>query len=126
MPFRERALIREVQLLCGETPWVFARTVIPVRTLTGAQRRLAWLGSRPLGAYLFADPAMQRGPVELVCIRPGAEMYQAAVKSLADHPGSLWGRRSLFRLAGKPLLVCEMFLPAIVSDRTTQRKIDQP
>lgn len=113
LPGRERALVREVQLLCGARPWVFARTVIPARTLTGPQRRLARLGTKPLGAFLFADPGMRRGPVELACLRPGAGLYRAAVAGLARKPSELWGRRSLFWLGGKPLLVCEVFLPAL-------------
>jgi chorismate--pyruvate lyase len=110
---RSRVLLREVQLLCGKTPWVFARTLIPVHTLTGARRRLGYLGNKPLGAFLFADPAMRRGPVELACIRPATRIYRAATEGLVDKPDELWGRRSVFRLAGKPLLVCEIFLPSI-------------
>lgn len=109
----ERALIRQVQLLCNGRPWVFARTVIPVRTLRGAQRRLAYLGERPLGAFLFADPRMSRGPVELACIRRGEQMYAAAVSGLRRQPECIWGRRSVFRLGGKALLVSEVFLPAV-------------
>jgi chorismate lyase len=36
-----RALIREVHLLCDDRPWVFARTIIPISTLRGRERRLA-------------------------------------------------------------------------------------
>jgi len=104
------ALIREVHLLCDEQPWVFARTIIPVSTLRGRERRLAHLGSRPLGAVLFADPHMQRGPVEVACIRPGSKLFATAVKGLKRRPAEIWGRRSVFRLGGKPLLVSEIFL----------------
>ena len=34
----ERALIRQVQLRCEAEAWVYARTIIPVSTLTGRQR----------------------------------------------------------------------------------------
>ncbi len=104
------ALIREVHLLCDERPWVFARTIIPVTTLRGRQRRLAHLGDRPLGAVLFADPHMQRGPVEVACIRPDSALFAAAVQGLKRRPAEIWGRRSVFRLGGKPLLVSEIFL----------------
>lgn len=109
------AWVRQVQLLCNGKPWVFARTVIPVTTLSGAQRRLAHLGNRPLGAYLFADPGMQRSPVQLACIRPGSTLFDDAVQGLAAKPRAIWGRRSVFRVGGKPLLVSEIFLPAIES-----------
>lgn len=104
------ALIREVHLLCDERPWIFARTIIPVTTLRGRERRLAHLGNRPLGAVLFADPHMQRGPVEVVCLRPGSAVFADAVQGLKRRPTEVWGRRSVFRLGNKPLLVSEFFL----------------
>jgi chorismate--pyruvate lyase len=107
-----RAVIREVRLMCGATPWVFARTVIPVRSLRGRQRRLAHLGSKPLGAALFADPHLSRGEVEVTHIAPGKSLYGHAADSSASD--AIWGRRSVFRLRGKPLLVSEFFLPALV------------
>lgn len=109
----ERALIRQVQLRCDERVWVYARTIIPHATLTGRQRRLAHLGSKPLGAVLFADPAMRREPVQLACVRRGQPLYEAACRDLHGRPAEIWGRRSVFRLAGKPLLVAEVFLPEL-------------
>ncbi len=113
MPGRQTGWVRQVQLLCDGTPWVFARTVVPVTTLSGAQRRLARLGNRPLGAFLFADPGMRRGPVELACIRNGLSMFHEASSGLKRKPAKIWGRRSVFWVGGKPLLVAELFLPAI-------------
>jgi chorismate lyase len=105
-----RALIREVHLLCDGRPWVFARTIIPISTLRGPEQRLAHLGERPLGAVLFADPHMTRGQVEVACVRPGHPLYSAAVQGFKQRPAEIWGRRSVFRLGGKPLLVSEFFL----------------
>jgi len=113
IPHSQIGWIRQVHLLCDGTPWVFARTVVPVSTLSGAQRRLAHLGNRPLGAFLFADPGMRRGPVELACIREGLSMFNEASSGLKRKPAEIWGRRSIFRVGGKPLLVTELFLPAI-------------
>lgn len=115
MPQATVGWVRQVQLLCDGEPWVFARTIVPATTLTGPQRQLAYLGDKPLGAFLFADPAMQRGPVELACIRPGQAMFSCATEGLARSPRQIWGRRSVFRVGGKPLLVAEVFLPAIES-----------
>lgn len=115
MPVTALAWVRQVQLLCDGKPWVFARTVVPATTLSGAQRRLAHLGNRPLGAYLFADPGMQRSPVQLACITRGSTLFDDAVQGLARKPQTIWGRRSVFRVGGKPLLVSEIFLPAIKS-----------
>jgi len=105
------AIIRQVQLLCNEHPRVYARTVIPISSLQGRLRRLASLGVRPLGAMLFADRGMRRGIVELARIRPGEMLYADAVRDSLQANGEIWGRRSIFRLAQKPLLVSEIFLP---------------
>jgi chorismate--pyruvate lyase len=71
MAGRERAIIRQVRLMCADQPWIYARTVLPATSLRGKLQRLAHLGTRPLGAMLFADPGMQRGEVELARILPG-------------------------------------------------------
>jgi len=103
------ALVRQVLLCCGEQPLVYARTVIPVTTVQGAQRRYANMGSRPLGAMLFTDRTMRREDVQ-VAILP--DSHEANQFSRADEP--VWGRRSVFRVAGKPLLVSEYFLPDFI------------
>lgn len=113
LPLRRRALIRQVYLLCDETPWVFARTVIPERSLRGRQRRLKRLGNRPLGAVLFADPSMRRSPMELTRIDHGQRLFRRAVGKSGSPSTTIWGRRSLFRLGRSPLLVSEIFLPEL-------------
>ena len=60
---RGMALVRDVYLYCGRTPVVFAHSVIDPRDMRGTWRRLAKLGSRPLGAALFADPRIRRYPL---------------------------------------------------------------
>jgi len=113
IPDHQRALIREVVLRVGNTPVVFARTVVPMSTLSGAQRRLAHLGENPLGAMLFADPNMSRTPMQVARISQGQSLYASAVTCLDEQPECVWGRRSVFFLGNKPLLVSEIFLPAI-------------
>ena len=113
MPDHEWALIRQVQLLCGQQPVVYARTAIPVGTLRGAQRRLAQLGDRPLGALLFADKSVRRGPLEVARISSTCQGY-VTMTGGARAVGDIWGRRSLFHFGSHPLLVSEVFLPAIV------------
>lgn len=114
----EHALVRMVYLLCDGEPWVFARTVIPLRTLSGAQRRLGRLGTRPLGEMLFADRSMRRSAVAVAQIAPGSRLFAliaagAGTVNLAQPSQATWGRRSVFYLQDKPLLVSEIFLPAI-------------
>jgi chorismate--pyruvate lyase len=114
LPGRASALLREVELLCDGIPWVYARTVIPAQSLRGAARRLALLGDKPLGAVLFADPATTRDWVEIARLLPLHPLFHAAARDLGDaRPAALWGRRTLFRFAGQPLLVNEIFLPTV-------------
>jgi len=113
MRFTDHALVRQVHLLCDGKAWVYARTIIPKATLTGPERRLAHLRSRSLGAVLFSNPSMERGVVEVARLTPADRLYGLAARPLSKHPEVIWGRRSVFRLGGKPLLVSEIFLPNI-------------
>jgi chorismate--pyruvate lyase len=108
---RGYAWIREVQLVCDDQPWVFARTVIPPATLHGRCRRLMRLGSRPLGEVLFTDPSIQRAEVQIACIAAPQRLHRLAFGTLSASPESIWGRRSLFHIDRQRLLVCEIFLP---------------
>lgn len=103
---RLRVLVREVRLIgCGQA-WVHARSLIPATTLTGRHRKLAHLGSRPLGEVLFKDRSMQRGAIET------AQVPMATTEEVAG--ARTWARRSVFRLDQKPLLVSEVFLPQLL------------
>jgi len=108
---RQAALLREVVLRCAEAPWVFARTLIPATTLQGSGRRLALLRDRPLGALLFADPGVERGALQVARLLPDHVLFRSAVASLELVPKSLWARRTLYYMDGRPLLVNEVFLP---------------
>ena len=105
----DSALIREVHLCCVGKPVVYARTVIPLSTLTGAQRSYGNLGNRPLGAMLFADRTMKREEVMVSRLMPGDALYSKT--GIAKQ--AVWGRRSVFRVGRKPLLVSEYYLPAL-------------
>ena len=100
IPLRQKALIREVELLCFDETWVKARTVIPNTTLTGAEKQLQYMGNRPLGAFLFKSKTMHRKPLEIA--RPKLGQLEG-----------IYGRRSVFLLHGKPLLVSELFMPCV-------------
>ena len=109
----EATLIREVELLCDERPWVFARTLIPATSLRGSARRLTQLGEKPLGAVLFSDPHIHRGVTQIARLQPRHALFVSASVNLSQKPQSLWGRRTLFHIAGRPILVNEIFLPEI-------------
>ncbi len=107
------ALIREVLLICGDTPLVFAHSVIPLAGLEGPWGALTHLGNRPLGEALFANPKVRRFPLEYRQLDARHPLYRPAVAHLGTAPRRLWMRRSQFALAGHPLLVTEAFLPAL-------------
>jgi chorismate--pyruvate lyase len=109
----EVALTRQVLLLCGDVPWVFARTLIPASSFRGRAKRLAYLKSRPLGAVLFSDPHTQRKTMEIACFNRHHLLHQYANSHAGTTEAELWGRRTLFQFAGRPLLVNEIFLPGI-------------
>ena len=108
LPPRRLAMIREVVLMADSIPWVYARSIIPLTTLTGRLRKLRHLDNRPLGALLFNDPSMTREEVEVACFTISNKELPA---DLGDIKRPIWGRRSVFRLDTKPLLVSEIFLP---------------
>ena len=101
------ALIRQVRLCCNNKAVVYARTVIPLSTLTGAERSYANLGNRPLGAMLFADQSMRREEVMVTQLSPESLLY----KEIGTQDEVIWGRRSVFYVGDKPLLVSEYYLP---------------
>ncbi|MDO6524768.1 chorismate lyase [Motilimonas sp. 1_MG-2023] len=106
-------LVREVLLCCDQQPWVFARTVIPASTLTGEERQLAELGEQPLGATLFNAASMTRQNLVVAAFSSSTQVSRVAQQGFDDAGvTTLWGRRSLFHLSNKPLLVHEIFLPA--------------
>ncbi len=109
--FRSRAIIRQVILYCDEKPLVYARTIIPMTSLRGPLRGLAKLGNKPLGAVLFADKTMQRSEMEVTALKPGSICYKWT-KNIGDQ--TIWGRRSVFKLSKRPLLVSEFFLPGVI------------
>ena len=112
---RSRAFVREVLLCCGDTPVVFAHTVLRPRDLTGPWRGVAGLGSRPLGAALFADARIERFALRQRKLGAHHELNRRVCALLRIRPRSLWARRSLFRLHDSPILVTEVFLPEILA-----------
>lgn len=109
---RQACIIREVALLCYDQPAVYARSVIPLSTLRGKARRLACLGNKPLGAFLFQYRQMSRGPLEI-----------APFRCLINQDNrSGWGRRSVFYLNKRPLLVSEFFLPHLINPTDPVRR----
>jgi chorismate--pyruvate lyase len=99
MKTRQKAIIREVELLCHGQVWVCARSIMPHCTLTGRLRKFSNIGTKPLGALLFKHPNMVRGSLQVACLKQSHSALQH------------WARRSVFYLDGKGILVTEVFMP---------------
>lgn len=106
------AWIREVLLVSGDRPWVFARTVMPSSSLRGGCRRLRRLGGRPLGSVFLDRSRVRRGPLEVARITPEDGAYRRAAVHV--EPGR-WARRSILYIQERPVLVTEVFLPALAA-----------
>ena len=110
----ELAMVPEVYLYCGDTPVVFAHSVVAHKNLRGAWRGLSGLGNKSLGTVLFTNPRINRTPLEFKKVSRGHFLYDRACARLQKKPANLWARRSLFTLHGQSILVTEVFLPAIL------------
>lgn len=111
----ESAWVREVLLLSGDTPLVFAHTVLPPANARGAWRLLAGLGTKPLGELLFTDPLIARAALRYARLDRRCAMHARAAAACGVQADTLWARRSLFRRDGRSILVSEVFLPEILN-----------
>lgn len=108
---QQNVFCREVLLLDGQTPRIFARTVVPIASYPTLKQRLTALGNASLGALLFSDPTLVRGPLEVSCLTRGDVLLEHAQLATANRFDHLWARRSCFKLKRHTLLVSEVFLP---------------
>jgi chorismate lyase len=113
----EEAIVREVLLKSAVTTLVFAHTAVNPHDLRGAWRGLSRLGARPLAEMLFHDPTVtrmameyKRLPAQHALMRRLDELHLRDQRSAS----AIWARRSVFLKNAKPLLVTEVFMPAIL------------
>jgi chorismate--pyruvate lyase len=119
-----QCLLREIEFRRGAKRIIFAQTILPASTVA-AFPWLGELGDAPLGEALRrAKQPLVREPIEYCALRPGDALARAAgdsdgnVASDTDAP-RLWARRAVYRLAGCPILVQEVFLPALMEAPVT-------
>ena len=108
-----RVRVREVLLCADGRPVVFAHSVVRLGDVSGAWRLFAGIGTRPLGEALFADARIARSALSVRRLDERHPLFRRARAAGIDARSPLWARRSLFMRAGRPLLVTEVFLPAI-------------
>jgi len=106
MSLRELAMVRRIVMRLDGRAVVYARSVFPVGSLCGPLLRLRQLNNQSLGSFLFSRADMRRSPFEIALL-DGSSSYLP--ESLHQEQPA-WARRSCFQVAGKPLLVSEVFL----------------
>jgi len=109
----DQLIDREVQLYCDKTPVVYARSLIPVKAISDRFEDLDSMGEKPLGEKIFSDPQLKRSPIEWCQLTASHALFQHALENVSVTPASVFGRRSLFYGAKKPILISEFFLPEI-------------
>lgn len=108
-----RAYVREVMLLCNEVPVVFAHSVLPHTSMRGGWNGITRLGNRSLGEALFSDHRIARQPLAYSQLGQDHPLMRSISGQHILDVSRLWARRSVFCLNAHPLLVTEVFLPAI-------------
>jgi len=112
-----RCRVREVLLCANNTPLVMAHSVIPTLSSSGSNHAVLRLGRKPLGAVLFAKTrkhSKAKPPRDIARLDKSSPLWKRCSK---NHPGlssPLWARRTLYLLKGRPILVNEIFLPALL------------
>ena len=106
------ALTRDVEMLCGDQVWVFARTLMPDSTLS-IHPWLGELGDSALGETLNDLSGVERSSYEYAWLPGGNSLADRALQHAGAKPAGLWARRSRIALRGAPMLVHELFMPGM-------------
>ncbi len=106
--------VREsIHLFQQKIPWVWARVLIPEKTL--ANTSLAIQSERSIGEILFQDPQLKRTDFAMTVLSPDHDYYQPITHYLEVPPKTIWARRSLLWFKQHPLFIAEIFLPNLLA-----------
>jgi chorismate--pyruvate lyase len=114
----KRCRIREVLLCANGMPLVMANSIIPGSSSIGTNHEVLRLGKKPLGAVLFAKTRMRskKKPLrEIARLDKRNILWKKCFQQYQNLPAVSWARRTLYQLKGRPLLVSEVFLPALLN-----------
>lgn len=95
---------RKTVLLCESKPAVLAHSLMPAHAAESALGEVLELGEQPLGGYLFSQADVKRGAFQFAKSEQG-----------------FCGRRRIFYLDSKPIMVAEFFLPGEILDKLLRR-----
>jgi len=113
-----RCRVREVLLCVNHVPLVMAHSVIPTPSSSGSNHAVLRLGTKPLGAVLFSKThqhSKSKPPRDIARLDKSSALWKRCSKNHPELSSPLWARRTLYRLKGHPILVSEIFLPALLS-----------
>jgi chorismate--pyruvate lyase len=108
----DAGLFRDVELAHGADVWAFEHTVMPDSTLC-SHSWLAELGDCALGETLSDLSGFERSSYEYAWLPVADPVTARALRDVEVKPAGLWGRRSRVSLRQAPLLIHELFLPAM-------------
>lgn len=108
----DAGLLREIEFRCDDERIVYAQTVLPASTVH-VHPWLNDLGDAPIGESLRrrVGDGVTREPLEFAALPPDSALARAAAPRGTD---VLWARRAVYRVRGEPILVQEVFLPALL------------
>ena len=109
LPDHHYCLTREILLHADGKPLILARTIIPASTIKVARSNLSHLGTRPLGEVIFSYPRLERIAMDVTLVNPCKWTQLATDEGHIGQP--VWGRRTVYAIRHKHLLVSEFFLP---------------
>jgi len=101
---REAVRVRTVLLKIDDVAVIYARSIIPARSLIGRWRQIKHLKNKPLGGYLFKHRLLSRSPIEIA---------QLPANLFINQNHGVWARRSVFHQFGPGILVSEAFFEEI-------------
>jgi len=96
---------------------VMAHSVIPTSSSSGSNHQILRLGKKPLGAVLFNKTRKHikaKAPREIARLDKASALWKKCSTHYSDLSSPLWARRTLYQLKGRPILVNEIFLPALL------------
>jgi chorismate lyase len=101
--------VRETFLGERDEPLVYGRVAMPEETYEAMKPELDTLGSRPIGeTMLYGDATVTRSAFEVRRLSASDDLLSAVPSErIGSDP---WARRSTFTIAGRSLLVTEVFL----------------
>lgn len=102
------AWLRDTRWQFSLDTWLYAHVVIPKQTLEKDNECLKHLGTNSLGDTIFKDPHAKRHRIEVAPIET-TEYLNYFPENLRGN----WVRRSILYFHQSPILIVEVFMPAL-------------